>query len=117
MNIINKNRNIFIVVLVCISLLIILFFSFHKDKTVPSFKDSPIWTYNLILTFDGHEYDVTKQTTTDIGNEIGTIFYHGTFLVSSAGYTLYAINSVKTTDRIAVKTKQGFLIAKIKSYN
>lgn len=117
MQYINKQRNTLIVVLICISLLIILFLSFHNGKTVPSFKDSPTWTYNLILTFDGHEYDVTKQTTTDIGNEIGTIFYHGTFQVSSAGYTLYAINNVKTTDRIAVKTKQGFLIAKIKPYN
>lgn len=94
-----------------ISLLTILFLGYNRYKNIATFKDSPTWSKNFKIIFNDHEYNVTDQTTTDVENKIGVMTSHGW---ESGSYSLYAISNSKNNDRIAVKTKQGFLIATIK---
>ena len=68
----------------------------------------PVWTYNLILTYNGYKYKVTKETTKDIDSLLGAICYHGK---EATGFQLYSIKNVKNYDKIAVDTKDGYLIA------
>lgn len=110
---VNKRRNVLILVILSISLLTNLFLGYSNYKNTSTFKDSLPWSNNFILTFNNHEYNVTYQTTTDVGNKIEIITFHGW---DSGSYSLYAINNSKNNDRIAVKTKLGFLIATIKPY-
>ena len=108
---INKHRNVIILMILSILLLTILFLGYKKYEYTSTFKDSLSWSKDFIVTFNGHEYNVTDQTTRDVEDKIGVITSHGWV---SGSYSLYAINNSKNNDRIAVKTKQGFLIATIK---
>jgi hypothetical protein len=65
------------------------------------------WSENLILTFNGNTYKVTKEKTNDINQRISEISYHG----NGAIFPLYSIKNIKNYDEIAVKTKSGYLIA------
>ena len=73
----------------------------------PSTEKS-VWSYNLILTYNGYDYTVTKETTQDNDSLIGSISYHGR---NSGWFQLYSIKNVKNYDKIAVDTKDGYLIA------
>lgn len=106
-----KHKKILGTVLLFVTLIFNLSFNFYKDNTILNFKGYPSWSYKLLLTFDGHKYDVTKKTTINVGNRIGMVCYHG---IIGNFYSLYAINHIKNNEEIAIKTKQGFLIAKIK---
>ena len=66
------------------------------------------WSDNLILTFKGNTYTVTKDKTNNIDKQIGTISYHGK---NGEVFLLYSIINIKNYDKIAVKTKSGYLVA------
>ena len=63
---VNKRRNVLILMILSISLLTILFLGYNKYNNTSKFKDSLPWSNNFILTFNGHEYNVTDQTTTNV---------------------------------------------------
>ncbi len=67
------------------------------------------WHPELVLTFDGHEYQVTNVQTNNVGRKIGDVVYHGRSYV----YELYSIKGVEDHAQIAVRTKDGFLIANV----
>lgn len=108
---IDNRRNV-LTLAIFIIFLSILFLIYNRYKVMATFNGSPEWSSELILTFNGHEYNLTDEITTDVGNKIGTITYHGKI---NNSFSFYAIKSSKNNDRIAVKTKKGFLTATIKS--
>ena len=65
------------------------------------------WTNNLILTYNGNNYKVTKDTTNDVDQMIGTISYHGNGTV----FKLYSIKGISDNSKIAVQSGQSYLIA------
>jgi hypothetical protein len=65
------------------------------------------WSDKLILTFKENTYTVTKNKTNEIDKPIGVISYHG----NGAVFSLYSIKNIDNNDKIAVKTKYGYLIA------
>jgi hypothetical protein len=65
------------------------------------------WSEELILTFKDKTYSITKEKTNEIDKPIGSISYHG----NGAVFSLYSINNIDNYDKIAVKTKYGYLIA------
>ena len=67
------------------------------------------WHNELVLTFNGHEYQVTSVTTNNAGSKIGSVSYHGRSYV----YELYSIKGVEDYKQIAVRTRDGFLMANI----
>ncbi|WP_040952069.1 hypothetical protein [Gorillibacterium massiliense] len=64
------------------------------------------WRKDLILTYNGHHYDVTNKRTKKVDKKVGGIAYHGFGLM----FDLYSIKG-KDDSKIAVETKEGFLIA------
>lgn len=102
----NHRKTLILMLSILLSAIVLLGYDKYKDAI--TFKESPEWSNELVLTFNGHEYNVIEQTTKDVGDKIGTIAYHGK---SGNAYSLYAIKNSKNNDRIALKTKKGFLIA------
>jgi hypothetical protein len=72
------------------------------------FPNAPTWSKSYILTWNGEQYDVTKETTENVDKPIGTVTFHGNL---PTVFTIYAIKGVPTTKKIAVKTRDGYLVA------
>lgn len=68
----------------------------------------PSWTKELVLNYGGYSYDVTNKTTKDIEKKIGIISFHGNLGIS---FELYSIKDIDDYRKIAVRTKDGYLIA------
>ena len=68
----------------------------------------PSWPKELVLNYGGYSYDVTNETTKDIVKKIGIISFHGNLGVS---FELYSIKGIDDYRKIAVRTKDGYLIA------
>lgn len=73
-----------------------------------NFPDEPSWDDSLILTFNGHKYNVTSETTNDVYRIIEYITYHGN---DGRVFKIYSINNIDNYDKIAIKTKNGYLVA------
>lgn len=87
-------------------------FAYHKISESRNTL-SPSWSEELILTYNGRQYNVTKETTKDVAMKIGDISYHGKI---SGVFELYSIKNVNDYSSIAVKTKEGYLIATTKEH-
>jgi hypothetical protein len=98
-----KNIKIIIIFTVFVTIGLILI-GCNKDIT----EQSPKWSQNLNLNFNGYEYKVSQETTNDIDNYIGVVSYRGS---NSNTYKLYSIKNIKDYTKIAVKTQDGYLIA------
>ena len=59
------------------------------------------WSDNLIFTFNGNTYKVTKEKTNGINQYIGEISYHG----NGAIFPLYSIKNINNNNKIAVKQR------------
>lgn len=67
----------------------------------------PSWSNELVLSYNGYVYIVTDQKTQEDDKIIGQIGYHKI----GKTFTLYSIKNVDDYSKIAVKTKEGFLLA------
>lgn len=103
----NKYMKILLVSIIILVVLAVLFLKFNKTEYNPKLSSKPKWNNNLVLTFNNKNYTVTNQTTEDVGKKVGSISYHG----SGDIYRLYSINGVDNYEKIAVETKDGYLIA------
>jgi len=72
--------------------------------------DAAKWRNDLVLTFNGHEYQVSDVKTSNVGGKIGTISYHGNYPYA---FELYSVKGVEGYTQIAVRTRDGFLLANI----
>lgn len=79
----------------------------RKNYNPTNSSTKSIWIENLVLSYKGHNYKVTKETTKDIDNFLEKISFHG----NGTMFNLYSIKNVKNHTQIAVDTKDGYLIA------
>lgn len=105
-----KNKGKISFILFSIILSLALMFGCYK-VTESKELSLPTWSQELILTFNGQQYNVTNKKTNDVIKKIGNISYHGKI---SAVFDLYSIKNANDYNSIAVKTKEGYLIATIK---
>lgn len=103
----NKYMKILLVSIIILVVLIVLFLKFNKTEYNSKLSSKPKWNNNLVLTFNNKNYTVTNQTTKDIGKKVSSISYHGCGDI----YQLYSINGVDNYEKIAVETRDGYLIA------
>jgi hypothetical protein len=103
----NKYMKVLLVSIIILAVLIVLFLKFNKTEYNPKLSSKPKWNNNLVLTFNNKNYTVTDQTTKDVEEKIGSVCYHG----CGDSYQLYSINGVGNYEKIAVETKDGYLIA------
>lgn len=68
------------------------------------------WYNEYVLTFNEHNYTVTREITNDIDKKIGEVSYHGN---NPGSFYLYSIKNINDFSQIAVETKDGYLIAVI----
>lgn len=68
------------------------------------------WHNEYVLTFNEHNYTVTREITNDIDKKIGSVSYHGN---NPGSFYLYSIKNINDFSKIAIETKDGYLIAVI----
>jgi hypothetical protein len=66
------------------------------------------WRTEYMLTFNEHNYSVTSEIANDIDKKIGAVSYHGN---NPGSFYLYSIRNINDYSKIAIETKDGYLIA------
>jgi hypothetical protein len=68
------------------------------------------WHYNWVAVgVRGHAYRVTHRTVSQVGPLVTGVMYHGALY--SGWYAVYSIPGVPVSQEVAVRARQGYLLA------
>lgn len=104
----NKLFILYIIISLVVLILLIPGISTNHRINAPENPYLSIWYNEYLLTYNDHKYKVTDETTNEIGQVIGNVVYHGN---KPGMFKLYSVKGVDSFTRIAVETKEGYLIA------